>query len=1235
MKHTGVLPSLAVVLINAALTATALGGWIGTGPQFKTIKALAVSPQHSNVVYAAAFGWGVFRSTDAGATWTNSKTNMINTYARSLLVLSDSVVYAGTNGGVYKSIDSGSTWNLVLQTSVSVRGMALDPATGAIYAASYGAGLYKSTNGGGAWTQITVTDPNTLQTLSHLWTVAVFGHDSLYVGGSILDIPQGNGGSLFQSVNGGTSWFQVQYPTAIRSSIHAIAISPTAPATTFIIGTAVKGVYLSTDGGIGFTNIDGSGTTTHPLPDLHLNTVAISGGVYYAGTDSLGGLYSRSISDVSNGWTPGTGLPGAPAQVNHFVADNANPGTFYLGTDNSGVFKSVNSGSSWQASRTGMMGTAAFSLKFNSDGKLFLGTDFGDGMWKSADSGKTWTHVDSLSTVDGVMSIATTTNPLVLYAGTFGGGVHLSTDGGVIWRVTDTTTMNHFVRPILTDPTNGNTVYAGTNNGMYKTTNAGTSWFAINSGIPAGASVRALDLVQSAPGILLAGTDSNYLYRSTNGGASWTNITSASGFLPQDIHIRSITIDQTTPSIVYAGADSGRMYNSADGGLHWTLLYAIPAGNSVRAIRIHPTNRGILFAATFGQGVLVSVDTGHHWTSLATGLTDSAEATLLLDNANPVGLYAGSHASGVFLNSYAIVDHPPSIAPIGNKSVYPNQLLAFTVTATDPDGTIPTLSASGLPSGAVFSDAGGGHGNFSWTPASNQTGTFQTTFRASDGTLSDSQTITITVLNAPKPSIAPIGNKAVYANHLLAFTVTATDPDSTIPSLSASGLPAGASFTDAGGGKGNFSWTPTSGQLGNYLTTFRAINGTSADSQTIHIAVLDSATSIVVTLQEAQGWNMVSLPDVPPDRLKSSVFPTAISAAFGYSGSYLKYDTLQVGVGYWLNFSSSQSDDVGGLRISLDTLSLNGGWNIIGSLSTPVAVSSVQAIPPMTLQSAFFGYSGGYAIADTLRPGSSYWVRASQAGSLVMSAAAQALAGRTAGVPPSQERTSPEIGINTLTFTDAMKRTETLRFSSERSALNEAAADLPPLPPPGAFDVRFATQKSAAVFDHTPGHRNAAIQLNGAIPPVTVQWHIGSDPVAYYLASGGERSTGRSLASDGSMILSTTSEEALTLSAGSAQVQGVPQLPELDQNYPNPFNPSTTIRYRIFDARNVKLEVYDLLGRLVASLVDNVLQPGEYAVSLNAGNLASGVYIYRLTTSPLSIDGHPASTETRSLVILR
>jgi hypothetical protein len=71
----------------------------------------------------------------------------------------------------------------------------------------------------------------------------------------------------------------------------------------------------------------------------------------------------------------------------------------------------------------------------------------------------------------------------------------------------------------------------------------------------------------------------------------------------------------------------------------------------------------------------------------------------------------------------------------------------------------------------------------------------------------------------------------------------------------------------------------------------------------------------------------------------------------------------------------------------------------------------------------------------------------------------------------------------------------------------------------------------------------------------------------------------------------------------------------LQQNYPNPFNPSTTIEYSISNKGHVMLKIFDILGREVAELVNEVKSPGTYQVSFDGLRLASGVYIYQLSTA--------------------
>jgi hypothetical protein len=75
---------------------------------------------------------------------------------------------------------------------------------------------------------------------------------------------------------------------------------------------------------------------------------------------------------------------------------------------------------------------------------------------------------------------------------------------------------------------------------------------------------------------------------------------------------------------------------------------------------------------------------------------------------------------------------------------------------------------------------------------------------------------------------------------------------------------------------------------------------------------------------------------------------------------------------------------------------------------------------------------------------------------------------------------------------------------------------------------------------------------------------------------------------------------------------------KLEQNYPNPFNPVTNISFEIPNQEFVTLKVYDLLGREISTLINEVKSPGNYTVSFNGANLSSGVYFYQLRTNTYS-----------------
>lgn len=133
------------------------------------------------------------------------------------------------------------------------------------------------------------------------------------------------------------------------------------------------------------------------------------------------------------------------------------------------------------------------------------------------------------------------------------------------------------------------------------------------------------------------------------------------------------------------------------------------------------------------------------------------------------------------------------------------------------------------------------------------------------------------------------------------------------------------------------------------------------------------------------GWNLLSLAPAMTVHGKDSLYPTSSSDAYVYAGTYQTSDTIENGIGYWLKFGVSQNVLLAGLPRTIDTVDVRQGWNMIGSLSIPVPVAAVSSIPGGLVSTPFFGYQGAYDAADTLKPGRGYFVKAFQAGQLVLS----------------------------------------------------------------------------------------------------------------------------------------------------------------------------------------------------------------------------------------------------------
>ena len=152
------------------------------------------------------------------------------------------------------------------------------------------------------------------------------------------------------------------------------------------------------------------------------------------------------------------------------------------------------------------------------------------------------------------------------------------------------------------------TIYAGTNNGLFKSADGGEHWFSLELSVP----VTALAIDPQNPGILYVGTDGNGIYKSVDGGQTWAAMNT--GLTNNKVY--ALAIDPQTPATLYAGTYMGPddpesgVYKSTDGGENWgktgetlTRIYSLV---------IDPGNTSTLYAGA-ESGLAKSTDGGTHW----------------------------------------------------------------------------------------------------------------------------------------------------------------------------------------------------------------------------------------------------------------------------------------------------------------------------------------------------------------------------------------------------------------------------------------------------------------------------------------------------------------------------------------------------------------------------------------------------------------------------------------------
>lgn len=397
-----------------------------------------------------------------------------------------------------------------------------------------------------------------------------------------------------------------------------------------------------------------------------------------------------------------------------------------------------------------------------------------------------------------------------------------------------------------------------------------------------------------------------------------------------------------------------------------------------------------------------------------------------------------------------------------------------------------------------------------------------------------------------------------------------------------------------------------------------------------------------LNLPVAEGWNIVSKPVSGINDSVLSMFPTSsFSHAFTFQQGtgYIEEYTLRGGVGYWMKFPAATNVTIEGETISRDTIAVQAGWNMIGSISSSIDTGGVTSTPSGIRASHFYAYAAGYTATNVIEPGRGYWVRTSAPGWLVLSSTPLPAHPHSAG-PGGRS-------FNSITVADANGSVQTLYFGvAGDGGGSPSMFELPPPGPEGTMDVRFESGSQLALFDAQRFSAHAVV-MRSARHPLTVSWDVESDEGhGFRLSDGPQQSFTRELVGKGSVTIASPSIHRLVISSEASEA---PTQFSLGANYPNPFNPTTTITFQIPNhgeggpsAKSqaaVTLRVYDVLGGVVATLVDGEVPAGVHGIGWDGTNntgkpVGSGVYFYRLDVRS-SREGALLYTAARSMLLLR
>ncbi|MBL8760223.1 MAG: hypothetical protein JNL50_02890 [Phycisphaerae bacterium] len=618
------------------------------------VSGVACSKTNPNLLYAAGADGGVWKTTDAGLTWTPLTDHQATTAMGALALdpTNENIIYAGTGEanfanhsrpgqGILKSTDAGATWALLAKDTFagrSISRLVIDPdAPSVLYAgvtraggfpapaaakghplANGPRGVFRSLDAGVTWTHLGGGGSGLPQLDCTDLVMDPVEPSVLYAAIGFIFGDAANG--VYKSVDAGATWTKLGVGLPAAPGRIALAIAPTNRNRLYTLianpadgaggSASTLGAYRTDNAGAAWTSLNIS--SIQSSYGWYLCTIGVSPtdhNVVYTG-----GLELYVSTNAGGSWS-GTSIPHVDCHDIRFDAA-ARP---VVGCDG-GLFR--REGSTWANLNSGlgiMQYYAGLSTHPTNPSILFAGTQ-DNGTLLRTDTSTSWSHRVG---GDGGWTQIDQVNPNTMYAESQGtGSISKSTDGGASFSFIGSglSGRNCFLPPFLIDPANHNRLIYATER-VWETLDAGASWHTLSADLTAGgtAAIRALAIAPSDSSYVYAATNDGRVLVSTDFGATFEVIRENNPGWPRVT--RELFVDPGDPRTMYLGVAAYRatqVVRTRDAGATWEALDAGLPDIPVNVIAVD-TRSALprLFAGT-DAGVYVSIDDGQTWARYAT-----------------------------------------------------------------------------------------------------------------------------------------------------------------------------------------------------------------------------------------------------------------------------------------------------------------------------------------------------------------------------------------------------------------------------------------------------------------------------------------------------------------------------------------------------------------------------------------------------------------------------------------